>query len=70
MLELKHEINYYYYEGGSAVGINDFLKDINKMENMLKEVSPEEQEYLEMEINRYKKDLINFYQKATKSNKK
>jgi hypothetical protein len=65
-----NEINYYYYEGGSAVGINDFLKDINKMENMLKEVSPEEQEYLEMEINRYKKDLINFYQKATKSNKK
>lgn len=65
-----NEINYYYYEGGSAVGINDFLKDINKMENMLKEVSPEEQKYLEMEINRYKKDLINFYQKATKSNKR
>lgn len=34
---------------------------------MLKEVSPEEQEYLEMEINRYKKDLINFYQKGSKT---
>ena len=65
------EIDYLLYEGNEYnIGVNDFIKEVSKLEKMLDEVDPETQKLIEAEILTYKKDLIEFYQKVTKASGK